>query len=183
MSSFVSKFHQYPTNETFSNDFLRQVPKADLHCHLDGCLRPQTLIDLAVQQDVKLPTYDAELLKKEVFKEKYDSLDEYLVCFSYASAVLRTSEALERVAYEQAYDQFHMGVRYFETRFAPQLNTVPGKLSLEDVMLSVDRGSKRAMNEFNAKDQDVVSGLAPPFAYGIIVCAMRYLHIGFLALL
>ncbi|KAG2841545.1 hypothetical protein JG687_00001048 [Phytophthora cactorum] len=169
-----AKLRQFPKNETFPDEFLRLVPKTDLHCHLDGCLRPQTLIDLANQQGVELPTYDAEQLNRDVFKETYDSLEEYLVCFSYASAVLRTSEALERVAYEQACDQFALGVRYFETRFAPQLNAVPGKLPLEEVLLSVNRGLKRATDEFNAKDQDVVSGLAPRFAYGIIVCAMRF---------
>ncbi|KAL4130548.1 hypothetical protein PRIC2_006544 [Phytophthora ramorum] len=172
--SSAAKLRSFRKNEVFPDEFLRQVPKTDLHCHLDGCLRPQTLIDLAVQQGVTLPTYDAEQLNREVFKETYASLEEYLVCFSYASAVLRTSEALERVAYEQASDQYALGVRYFETRFAPQLNAVPGTLPLEQVLLSVNRGLKRATDEFNAKDEDVASGLAPRFAYGIIVCAMRF---------
>ncbi|OWY93237.1 putative adenosine deaminase [Phytophthora megakarya] len=141
----MSKQREFPKNETFPDEFLRLVPKTDLHCHLDGCLRPQTLIDLANQQNVTLPTYDAEQLNRDVFKETYDSLEEYLVC-----------------------------VRYFETRFAPQLNVIPGELSLEQVLLSVNRGLKRATDEFNDKDEDVISGLAPPFAYGIIVCAMRF---------
>lgn len=169
-----TNFRQYPKNETFADEFLRFVPKTDLHCHLDGCLRPQTLIDLATEQGVTLPTYDAERLNRELFKEKYDSLEEYLACFSYASAVLRKSEALERVSYEQACDQFTVGVRYFETRFAPQIIAIPGELPLENVLRSVNYGLQRATDEYNAKDLDVVSGLAPRFAYGIIVCAMRY---------
>ncbi|KAF4315515.1 hypothetical protein JM18_008920 [Phytophthora kernoviae] len=164
----------FPKNPAFPDEFIRQVPKTDLHCHLDGGLRPQTLIDLALQQNVELPTYDAEELNRLVFKETYESLEEYLVCFSYATAVLRTSEALERVAYEQACDQYVLGVRYFETRFAPQEHAVPNRLPLEEVLISVNRGLKRATEEFNAKDEDVVSGLAPRFAYGIIVCAMRF---------
>ncbi|KAF4321748.1 hypothetical protein BBO99_00004273 [Phytophthora kernoviae] len=173
-STNTAKLREFPKNPLFPDEFLRQVPKTDLHCHLDGGLRPQTLIDLAQQQNVELPTYDAHKLNQLVFKETYESLEDYLVCFSYASAVLRTTEALERVAYEQASDQYALGVRYFETRFAPQLNAVPGDLPLENVLLSVNRGLQRATDEFNAKDEDVVSGLAPRFAYGIIVCAMRF---------
>ncbi|KAG7396406.1 hypothetical protein PHYBOEH_002274 [Phytophthora boehmeriae] len=177
--SDTPKLRGFPRNPLFPDEFLRQVPKTDLHCHLDGGLRPQTLIDLAKQQNVELPTYDAQKLNQIVFKTTYESLEDYLACFSYASAVLRSSEALERVAYEQASDQFALGVRYFETRFAPQLNAVPGELSLESVLLSVNRGLQRATDEFNAKDEDVVSGLAPRFAYGIIVCAMRFFTEGF----
>ncbi|KAI9912242.1 hypothetical protein PsorP6_009593 [Peronosclerospora sorghi] len=172
----MSDVPPYPRHASFSDEFLHQVPKADLHCHLDGCVQPQTLIDLAKAQapHVPLPTYDAAELTQQVFQPTYDSLDEYLVCFSYATAVLRTREALERVAYEQACDQFQLGVRYFETRFAPQLHAVPGTLSLNDVLVSVHRGLERAADEFNAADPHVVTGLAPRFAYGMIVCAMRF---------
>lgn len=164
----------FPTNPTFPDEFLLRVPKTDLHCHLEGCVRPQTLIELAQEQGVALPTYDRAELNARVFKETYASLEEYLECFSYVSAVLHRREALERVAYELAQDQFALGVRYFETRFAPQLNAVPGELSIEDVLLSVDRGLARAARESNAQDADVASGAAPRFAYGIIVCAMRF---------
>uniref|UniRef100_K3WU02 adenosine deaminase n=1 Tax=Globisporangium ultimum (strain ATCC 200006 / CBS 805.95 / DAOM BR144) TaxID=431595 RepID=K3WU02_GLOUD len=164
----------FPKNPIYPDEFLRRVPKTDLHCHLDGCLRPETLIELALQQGVTLPTYDRQEINSCVFKETYNNLEEYLVCFAYASAVLRSASALERVAYELAQDQYAIGVRYFETRFAPQLNSVPGELSLEEVLLSVNRGLAHATEEFNAKDNDVQSGAAPPFAYGIIVCAMRF---------
>lgn len=165
---------KFPKNAKYPDEFLLKVPKTDLHCHLDGCLRPDTLIDLAQQQGVSLPTYDCQELNSCVFKETYNSLEEYLVCFAYASAVLRTASSLERVAYELAQDQYSIGVRYFETRFAPQLNAVPGELSLEEVLLSVNRGLERATKECNERDEDVRSGIAPPFAYGIIVCAMRF---------
>ncbi|DBA04757.1 TPA: hypothetical protein N0F65_004394 [Lagenidium giganteum] len=165
---------KFPQNPKYSDEFLLKVPKTDLHCHLDGCLRPQTLIELAQEQGVTLPTYDHLELNSCVFKETYKNLEEYLVCFAYSCAVLRQPAALERVAYELACDQYSIGVRYFETRFAPQLNAVPGELSIEEVLLSVNRGLKRATDEFNAKDADVQSGDAPRFAYGIIVCAMRF---------
>ncbi|CEG39625.1 adenosine deaminase [Plasmopara halstedii] len=170
---------QYPKNETFSDEFLRCIPKTDLHCHLDGSVRPQTLIDLAIEQGVKLPTYDANEFNRIVFKDRYTSLEEYLVCFAYTTAVLRTQDALERVAYEQACDQYQIGVRYFETRFAPQLFAIPGKLSLDQVLRSIHQGLQRATDEFNAKDLEVISGFAPPFAYGMIVCAMRFFTAAF----
>lgn len=169
----------FPRNDRYSDEFLRKVPKTDLHCHLDGCLRPETLIELAQEQGVELPTYDRQELSSCVFKETYANLEEYLVCFAYSTAVLRQAPALERVAYELACDQYSVGVRYFETRFAPQLNAVPGKLSLEEVLLAVNAGLKRATDEWNARDADVQSGLAPRFAYGIIVCAMRFFTGGF----
>ncbi|TYZ64677.1 hypothetical protein PybrP1_006365 [[Pythium] brassicae (nom. inval.)] len=164
----------FAKNAKYPDAFLLRVPKTDLHCHLEGCVRPQTLIELAQAQGVALPTYDRDELNARVFKETYNNLEEYLECFSYVSAVLHTREALERVAYELALDQFAVGVRYFETRFAPQLNAVPGELSIEDVLLSVNRGLARAADECNARDADVASGAAPRFAYGIIVCAMRF---------
>lgn len=171
----MSTLREFPKNPQFPDEFLRQVPKTDLHCHLDGGLRPQTLVELAQQQNVELPTFDPEELNRTVFKKTYESLEEYLRCFSYSTAVLRTREALERVAYEQAVDQYSHGVRYFETRFAPQLHAIPGELPLEEVLLSVNNGLKRATQEFN-EHEDVVSGLAPRFAYGIIVCAMRFFN-------
>lgn len=179
MANSAPQKKQFPKNERYPDEFLLKVPKTDLHCHLDGCLRPETLIELAKEQGVTLPTYDRKELASCVFKETYNSLEEYLVCFAYSTSVLHKASALERVAYELACDQYSIGVRYFETRFAPQLNAVPGELSLEDVLLNVDRGLKRATEEFNAKDEDVASGLAPRYAYGIIVCAMRFFTAAF----
>ncbi|CAK4079278.1 unnamed protein product [Aphanomyces euteiches] len=163
----------FPVNPRYPDEFLRKIPKTDLHCHLDGCVRPATLVELAQQQGVELPTYDVPQLNTCVFKETYANLEEYLQCFDYTCAVLRDGPALERVAYEQAVDQYAVGVRYFETRFAPQLLAIPGKLSIEDILVHVNNGLKRATDEANAAEE-VVSGAAPRHNYGIIVCAMRF---------
>lgn len=161
---------RYPRNETFSNEFLLKIPKTDLHCHLDGSVRPATLVELCQQQDLPLPSYDADELNKILFKDSYKNLEEYLECFGYTTAALRTAEALERVSYEFGVDQYVLGVRYFECRFAPQLNAVPGKLSVEQVLQSVNTGLQKARDEFNAaKSPD-----EPDYDYGIIVCAMRF---------
>src|SRR5262249_50824258 len=95
-------------------DFIRAIPKTDLHVHLDGSLRIHTLIELAREQGVELPSYEESGLRELVFKERYVDLAEYLQGFKYTCAVLRQPEALERVAYELALDSFAEGVRYIE---------------------------------------------------------------------
>lgn len=161
-------------NSRFPDEFLRRIPKADLHCHLDGSVRVKTLIELSREQGLELPSFDEEELKRTVFKSHYNNLEEYLQCFVFTTAALRNPKALERVAYELAIDQFSVGVRYFEVRFAPQLNAIPGKLSVEQVLEAVNNGLRRATAERNEGDLEVAKGDAPEYAYGIIVCAMRH---------
>lgn len=154
---------------SYSNDFIRDIPKTDLHVHLDGSLRLPTLIELAKERGIELPSYTSEGLRELVFKEKYDSLDEYLRGFSYTSAVLNDFESLQRAGYELALDCFAEGVRYVEVRFAPQLH-MSDTMSFEEVMKAVDVGLRTAMDEINRK----IPKDQPEFAYGIIICAMRF---------
>jgi len=155
---------------------IQKLPKTDLHVHLDGSVRLETLIELAQEYNVELPSYTPEGLKEMVFKEKYASLEEYLSGFSYSVAVMQSEVTLERVAYEFAQDNQAEGVRYVEVRFAPQLH-MHRHLSIENVMRSVDRGLKKAKEEFNHRPE-VKSGQEPPFEYAILVCALRYLNKG-----
>ncbi|MDO8527856.1 MAG: adenosine deaminase family protein [Deltaproteobacteria bacterium] len=152
-------------------EFIRAIPKSDLHVHLDGSLRLKTLIDLSKEQKITLPSYTEEGLKELVFKKNYADLGEYLAGFKYTCAVLRDKESLERVAYELAMDNFAEGVRYIEPRFAPQLNA-HRDLSIDEVIVSVNKGLERAKKEI-ARRPEIVKGLEPPFEYGIIGCAMR----------
>jgi adenosine deaminase len=154
---------------TYSNEFLEQIPKNDLHVHLDGSLRLETLLELASEQGVALPADTPEGLRKTVFKDSYASLDEYLAGFAYTCSVMQDRVSLERIAYELAKDNMAEGVRYVEVRFAPQLH-ISAKMSFEDVMESVDKGLRRARDEFNA----TLADFEPPFEYGIIVTAMRF---------
>jgi len=155
----------------FSTKLLTALPKTDLHCHLDGSLRLSTLIELARERGVDLPSETPEGLHSLVFKESYRDLPDYLHGFAYTCAVLTDEEALERVAFELAQDCLAEGVCYLEVRFAPQLHVRPG-LEIADVLAAVDRGLARARRDHEATDA-VRSGKAPPFRYGIICCAMR----------
>ncbi|MGC4114105.1 MAG: adenosine deaminase family protein [Myxococcales bacterium] len=157
--------------DKLSRDFLQALPKTDLHVHLDGSVRIPTLIDLARQYHVQLPSNTEAGLKELVFKDRYKDLAEYLTGFHYMTAVLQSEPALERVAYELAQDNQAEGVRYVEVRFAPQLH-VHRHLNPVNVLRAVDAGLRRARDEFNRRPE-VVSGAEPPFEYGIIVCAMR----------
>ncbi|MEE2789883.1 MAG: adenosine deaminase family protein [Myxococcota bacterium] len=154
-----------------SEEFVKALPKTDLHVHLDGSIRPGTLIDLAREYGVELPSYTEAGLRDTVFKERYANLSEYLTGFAYTVAVLQSEIALERSAYELAVDNQNEGVRYLEVRFAPQLH-VHTHMHTVMVLKAVNRGLKKAQDEYNRRPS-IKDGLEPPFRYGIIVCAMR----------
>ncbi|MEO8362078.1 MAG: adenosine deaminase family protein [Vicinamibacteria bacterium] len=153
-------------------DLIRRLPKTDLHVHLDGSLRIPTLIELARERNVKLPSNTVEGLRELVFKDTYKNLPEYLEGFLYTTAVMNDAEAIERIAYEFAQDNQADGVRYVEVRFAPQLSVKDG-LPMTAVVGAVDKGLRRAAAEFNARPE-VKNGEEPKFVAGIILCAMRY---------
>jgi adenosine deaminase len=154
---------------TYKPEFIRAIPKTDLHVHLDGSLRLSTLIELARDRKVALPSDTEEGMNRLVFKNSYESLNEYLQGFTWTLKVMQDAESLERTAYELAEDNIAEGVRYVEVRFAPQLH-MSRTLGFEQVMTAVDRGMRRARDTFNAK----LAPGEPPFDYGIIVCAMRF---------
>ena len=106
-----------------------------------------------------------------MFKDRYQNLSEYLRGFAYTVAVLQTETALERSGYELAVDSQQEGVRYLEARFAPQLH-MHDHLNAVMVLKAVDRGLRRARDEFNQREA-VREGREPPFDYGIICSAMR----------
>ncbi len=150
---------------------LAALPKTDLHVHLDGSLRLGTLIELAAERGVQLPSETQEGMRELVFKDRYANLAEYLAGFAYTGAVMQDAEALARTSYELAWDNIDEGVRYIEVRFAPQLHMHRG-FGYGDVLRAVDQGLKRAQAEHEASEAVAVRG-EPPFRYGIIVCALR----------
>jgi adenosine deaminase len=161
----------------YSEALLRALPKSDLHCHLDGSLRLGTIIELARERKVALPSETPEGLCELVFKPSYRDLPDYLHGFAYTNKVMTDPEALERVAYELGQDCLDEGVCYLEVRFAPQLHVRPG-FDIMQVLQAVDNGLARARHEHEQSD-DVLVHKKPPFRYGIIVCAMRMFSAGF----
>lgn len=144
-----------------TRSLLERLPKAELHCHLDGSLRPATMLELARDQRVAMPCDDAEALAEHMLVRDARNLEDYLERFATTLSVMQTSESLERVAYELAEDAAREGVRYLEVRYAPILN-VQGGLSLGEAVEAPLRGLKRA-----ERDHDITAR--------IIVCALRHL--------
>src|SRR5262252_9015299 len=109
----------------FDSKVLKRFPKVLLHEHLDGVLRPQTVMELARSAKyAQLPTQDSHELAQWFHQgANQGSLPKYLEGFAHTIAVMQTEEALERVAFEQAQDLHRDGVVYFETRFAPLFHT------------------------------------------------------------
>jgi adenosine deaminase len=125
-------------------DSIRSAPKVLLHDHLDGGLRPQTIIELAAEVGYEnLPTTDADKLG-EWFRESADSgsLVRYLETFEHTVAVMQTASALTRVAREAAEDLADDGVVYAEIRWAPEQHVSRG-LSLNDVVEAVVEGFRQ----------------------------------------
>ena len=143
-----------------SLDVVRRMPKVAIHEHLDGGLRPETIIDLAKDVGVDLPSQDPDALR-DWFERGANkgNLAEYLEGFAVTCGVMQTSTALERVAFEAAEDLHRDGVAYAELRFAPQFHCDRG-LQLEGVMDAVMRGLERANREFGIR-------------WGLIVCSLR----------
>src|SRR5438067_10669865 len=107
-----------------SNDVLRRVPKVLLHDHLDGGLRPRTIVELAKETGyANLPTTNVDELA-QWFRTNANRgiLPLYLQGFEHTSGVMQTEEALERTAYEMLEDMKPDGVVYVEPRFAPMLH-------------------------------------------------------------
>jgi len=157
----------------YHSDFIKAMPKADLHLHLDGSLRLSGLIEMAQRSKIELPSYTEAGLLEKVFKPHYQNLGEYLTGFQYTCAVLRDMENLEQAAYELAVDNLAEGVNYIEVRFAPQLMMDPAAgIDFDRVMHAANNGLRRAPTEYHA-GADVKDGTKPPFHYGLINCAMR----------
>jgi adenosine deaminase len=150
---------------TLDKALLQRLPKVLLHEHLDGVVRPKTVIELAKDEKYPdLPTSDPAALADWFHQgANKGSLAKYLEGFAHTIAVMQTEEALERVAYEQVEDLSQDGVVYFETRFAPVFHTRKG-LTHQQVVSAVLKGLERGRKTFGVSS-------------GLIICAMRNMDV------
>ena len=145
---------------------IRKLPKISLHDHLDGGLRPQTIIDLAAEVGHKLPADNAEDLRKWFFDSADSgSLERYLETFDHTIAVMQTPDGLKRVAREFVLDLAHDGVIYAEIRWAPEQHLQRG-MTLDEVVDAVQDGLEQGMEEVDAKGGFIRTGQ--------LVTAMRH---------
>jgi len=139
----------------------KKLPKVELHCHLDGSVRPETILELAGQDNIDLPTYNLEDLKSYLqVPDDCPSLKVYLERFALPNVVMQTADNIYRVTSELLADVANDGVQYIEIRFAPRLHMAKG-LSFDQIVESVLKAILEA-----------------PDKYGIhanlILCCMRH---------
>ncbi|MDP8232261.1 MAG: adenosine deaminase, partial [Candidatus Zophobacter franzmannii] len=142
-----------------TREFVKSLPKTDLHVHLDGSVRISSLLEMAEERNIKLPTHDAEELRKLVScDDTCESLDEYLQGFHIINLVLQDREALYRAAYELAEDAAEENIRYIEVRYSPILHTQKG-MKLTDISDAVIDGLSKAEKDFNIKTGVIICGI------------------------
>jgi adenosine deaminase len=146
-----------------TEELLRALPKADLHCHLDGSLRLHTILELADEQGIKLPVDDGAGLARAIhLGQVCQSLDEYLSAFDVTLSVLQTEKALYRAAYELAIDAAAENVRYIEVRYSPALHQQKG-LKMTAIVEAVLEGLRAAKHKAGIKS-------------GVIICGIRQIN-------
>lgn len=137
---------------------LKELAKAELHCHLDGSLSLPAIRKLANMADIILPSSDKELRKYVIAPAQTESLVDYLKRFEFIRPLLQTKEALRFAAYDVARQAALENVIYIEIRFAPELSMDKG-LTASDTVLAVLEGLADAQKEFNIVARALVCGM------------------------
>ncbi|HGA2487275.1 TPA: adenosine deaminase [Streptococcus agalactiae] len=137
---------------------LKELAKAELHCHLDGSLSLPAIRKLANMADIILPSSDKELRKYVIAPAQTESLVDYLKTFEFIRPLLQTKEALRLAAYDVARQAALENVIYIEIRFAPELSMDKG-LTASDTVLAVLEGLADAQKEFNIVARALVCGM------------------------
>ena len=142
----------------------KQLPKIDLHLHLDGAIRVPTIAELGDELGIKLPTNDPKKLAKFVQVDRdCRSLGDFLKRFEVFYPLLPFAKTQERIAYELCEDCMRDNVIYFEARFAPAL-AASKKFTMEDAVVAALEGFRRGQRDFAVR-------------CGVILCCYRSISV------
>ncbi|WP_034761898.1 adenosine deaminase [Rossellomorea vietnamensis] len=162
-----------------------KMPKIELHCHLDGSVRPETIIELAKKDGIHIPSFDRGEIREELIAPlDCESLDEYLEKFSIPNDVMQSKENLKRISFELYEDAAGENVKYMEVRFAPLLHTQKG-LSVEEIIGSVIEGMKEAEEQFDIKGNIILCcmrTMSPESAFEVVEKGKNFLGKGVVAI-
>lgn len=163
---------------------IQRLPKAEIHCHLDGCLRPRTVLELAREQGVPLPTTNLGQLTRVLEAGKRTrNLGDYLKIFDITLSVMQERSALYRVAYELAEDVAAENVRHIEVRFSPILHR-KRKLPWDQIVDPVIAGLGDAGRKFGVSTGVIICGIRsmdPKYSLALAELAVAYKGRGVLA--
>lgn len=150
---------QHADSSTVPLSVFQALPKTDLHVHLDGSLRLRTILELAAEQGVRLPSNTEEGLGVAIGVGRHcGSLEEYLRGFAITLSVMQTDASLSRIAFELAEDAHAENIRYMEVRYSPMLHTQRG-LKLTRVVEAVLEGLNAASEKYGIHSNVILCGI------------------------
>lgn len=163
----------------------KDLPKIELHCHLDGCVRVETVLDLIKEEGIDLgdKSYD-EIKAMLIVPDDCSSLKEYLKRFDLPVKLMQSRKNLKRIAYELIEDVSIENVKYIEVRFAPLLHQEKG-LKVPEIIESVLQGLKEGERDFGVKSNLILSilrNMPASSAYEVIEGGHKFIGKGVVAI-
>ena len=134
-------------------DFIREMPKVELHVHLEGSIRPSTLLTLAERNSVALPAQDLKGVREFY---RFTDFDHFIRVYFTISGCLKTAADFSLIAYEFGADMARQNIRYAEVTFTPYTNVTNTGLTFDEVLSGLNDGRARARADFGVEFQWVL---------------------------
>ncbi len=166
---------------SISQEIIKNLPKVELHCHLDGSLRPESILDVAIKDKIELPSFNLDQLSSFLkIGMNQGTLEDYLNRFDITLSVMQTPESLTRFSYELIEDVAAENIRYIEVRYSPILHQKNG-MSLDMAIESVNNGLKEGEKDFGVKSRIIICGIrsiSPEISLKLADLAVKYKNKG-----
>ena len=166
---------------SISQEIIKNLPKVELHCHLDGSLRPESILDVAIKDKIELPSFNLDQLSSFLkIGMNQGTLEDYLNRFDITLSVMQTPESLTRFSYELIEDVATENIRYIEIRYSPILHQKNG-MSLDMAIESVNKGLKEGEKDFGVKSRIIICGIrsiSPEISLKLADLAVKYKNKG-----